>query len=240
MAQNNINGKILKSLSIPLPPLGEQERIVKLLDEADALRKLRAEADRRLGELVPALFYEMFGTTTLPYVPLADVAEVVSGVAKGGRKSSGLVEIPYLRVANVQDGHLVLDEVKTITVSEEEGQRYLLKHGDVLLTEGGDPDKLGRGTVWRGEVPDCIHQNHIFRVRPTASARAEYLSAIIASERGKRYFLRAAKQTTGIATINMTQLKAFPVLVPPASGRTRRASTWLVARHRPRSRRTTC
>ena len=69
--------------------------------------------------------------------------------------------------------------------------------------------------MWRDEVPDCIHQNHIFRVRPSERVAAEFLSAIIGSERGKRYFLRAAKQTTGIATINMTQLRAFPVLLPP-------------------------
>jgi len=126
-----------------------------------------------------------------------------------------MVTLPYMRVANVQDGRIVLDEVKTIEVSEAEGLRYRLRAGDVLLTEGGDPDKLGRGAVWHGEIGDCIHQNHIFRVRPGPDIRSEFLSAIIASERGKRYFLRAAKQTTGIATINMTQLRAFPVLMPP-------------------------
>ena len=44
-----------------MPPLAEQERIVKLLDEADALRKLRAQADRRTAEFIPALFHQMFG-----------------------------------------------------------------------------------------------------------------------------------------------------------------------------------
>lgn len=61
VAQLNINGRILKSINIPVPPLPEQERIVKLLDEADALRKLRAQAHRRAADLIPALFHEMFG-----------------------------------------------------------------------------------------------------------------------------------------------------------------------------------
>jgi type I restriction enzyme S subunit len=51
----------LAKLKVPAPPLAEQERVVKLLDEADELRKLRAEADRRTATLIPALFDEMFG-----------------------------------------------------------------------------------------------------------------------------------------------------------------------------------
>jgi type I restriction enzyme, S subunit len=145
-----------------------------------------------------------------PVRVLDELADIASGVTKG-KKYDGVrtVSVPYMRVANVQDGHLVLDDVTDITVSEEEARRYLLQSGDVLLTEGGRPGQLGRGAVWRGDVPGCIHARTNHHVLP------EYLSALIASQRGKRYFLRAAKQTTGIASINMTQLKSFPALVPP-------------------------
>jgi type I restriction enzyme, S subunit len=216
-----LNVAHVRGLMVPRPPLPEQRRLADILDKADAIRRKRKEAIALTEELMRSAFLDMFGDpVTNPkgwkVKALGELADIVSGVTKG-KKYDGLktVEVPYMRVANVQDGHLVLDEVKTISVSEEEGQRYLLQVGDVLLTEGGDPDKLGRGTVWRNEVSGCIHQNHIFRVRSHGEARPEYLSAIIASERGKRYFLRAAKQTTGIATINSTQLKAFPVLLPP-------------------------
>jgi len=85
-----------------------------------------------------------------------------------------------------------------------------------LLTEGGDLDKLGRGAVWRGQVDPCIHQNHVFKVRVTDEHMTpEFLSQIVASQRGKRYFFRMAKQTTGIASINMSQLRRFPILEPP-------------------------
>lgn len=211
----------LGTIEITVPPLSEQRRIADILDKADAICRKRKEAIALTEELLRSAFLEIFGDpVTNPkgweVKPLGDLAEIASGVTKG-KKYDGqkMVTLPYMRVANVQDGHLVLDEVKTITVSEEDGRRYQLRYGDVLLTEGGDPDKLGRGAVWRSEVPDCIHQNHIFRVRPSSKVKAEFLSAIIGSERGKSYFLRAAKQTTGIATINMTQLKAFPALVPP-------------------------
>jgi type I restriction enzyme S subunit len=119
-------------------------------------------------------------------------------------------------VANVQDGEIKLDDVASITVLPDDVARYALQPGDILLTEGGDPDKLGRGAVWQGAISPCIHQNHIFRVRVSrAAGTPEFISAMLGSALGKRYFFRCAKQTTGIASINMRQLRACPVLTPP-------------------------
>src|SRR5690348_10681963 len=99
--------------------------------------------------------------------------------------------------------------IKTIEASGDEIARYRLCKNDLVLTEGGDRDKLGRGVLWNDELPVCIHQNHIFRVRLTQPIlHPVFLSWLVGSERGKDYFLRAAKQTTGIASINMTQLRA--------------------------------
>src|SRR5258708_3193712 len=94
-------------------------------------------------------------------VALEEVAEVRTGLALGKRDISDPVERPYLRVANVQDGYLDLSTIKMVSVSRADAERYALRRHDVLLTEGGDFDKLGRGTVWRGEVPGCLHQNHV-------------------------------------------------------------------------------
>lgn len=121
-----------------------------------------------------------------------------------------------MRVANVKDGHLDLTEIKTIAVKRSEVEKYRLLPGDLLMTEGGDPDKLGRGALWSGEIETCLHQNHIFKVRADRSCMVpEYLCELVGSRFGKAYFLRVAKKTTGIATINRTQLGGFPVVVPP-------------------------
>jgi type I restriction enzyme S subunit len=154
---------------IPVPPLARQERIVALLEEADELRKLRAQADDRTAAVIPALFHEMFGEKgrhKSERIRLGQIAEVVSGVAKG-RKFNGRqpIEVPYLRVANVQAGHLDLSEIKTIQALPAEVKELGLRKGDVLLTEGGDFDKLGRGAMLEHDLPNCIHQNHVFRVR---------------------------------------------------------------------------
>src|SRR5258708_35080656 len=99
-------------------------------------------------------------------VPLSSVAEVRTGISKSSqRKLVDPVQLPYIRVANVQEGHLDLAEVKEIRIERNETDRYRLQESDVLLTEGGDFDKLGRGTVWNNEIPGCLHQNHVFVVR---------------------------------------------------------------------------
>ncbi len=218
-----LSPRVLIEFPIPLPPIEEQRRIAATLDKAEELRVKRRAAIALLDQLLHAIFLEMFGDPTSNpngwpnTTKLAEVSEPVSGITKG-RKINGkaMREIPYLAVVNVQDRHLNLNTVKTIEATEEEIERYRLLPGDLLLTEGGDPDKLGRGSLWNGELPEAIHQNHIFRVRVTSAALTPlYLSWLIGSSYGKTYFLRQAKQTTGIATINMGQLKAFPLLLPP-------------------------
>lgn len=218
-----LSPKALENFPIPLPPIEEQRRIAAILDAADALRAKRREVIAMLDELTQSIFVDMFGdpvTNSMGWADervLSDVAEVRSGITKGRKTASAsLQEVPFLAVVNVQDGLIVLDPLKTIDATAVEIEKYGLVSGDILLTEGGDPDKLGRGAVWRGQVDPCIHQNHVFRVRNLEdSMTPEFLSRLLSSPRGKRYFLRMAKQTTGIASINMTQLKAFPILEPP-------------------------
>jgi len=208
---------------IPLPPLAEQRRIAEVLDRAEALRAKRRAALAQLDSLTQSLFLDLFGEahkeSKHPQLVLDECAEVVSGIAKG-RKLDGKkkVEAPYLRVANVQAGFLNLSEIKTIEALPSEVAELSLKPGDVVLTEGGDHDKLGRGAMWSGEIEGCIHQNHVFRVRPNQSQLLpRFFHEFLQTPAPRAYFLRCAKRTTNLASINMTQLRALPVLLPPIS-----------------------
>lgn len=153
------------------------------------------------------------------WTKLAAIAELRGGLTKGQRRavSDVLRLVPYLRVANVQRGYLDLAEVKTIDATEQEITYLQLREGDVLFNEGGDRDKLGRGWVWRGELPECIHQNHVFRARLRSSdLQPKYLSWY-GNSAAQRYFVEQGKQTTNLASINLTKLGALPVPVPPAN-----------------------
>ena len=147
---------------------------------------------------------------------LGSVADVSAGITLGKtHEGPDTVELPYLRVANVQDGFLDLSELKTIRIPKNHLEKYALEVGDVLMNEGGDFDKLGRGAVWEGQVPVCMHQNHVFKVRPHKNKLApDFLAAVSASPYGKSFFMMASKQSTNLASINSTQLKSFPLPLP--------------------------
>ena len=149
-------------------------------------------------------------------IALKRIADVQTGVAKG--KDHGTREtitVPYLRVANVQDGYLDLETVATMEIPACDLVRYTLKHGDVLMNEGGDFDKLGRGCIWESQIDPCITQNHVFAVRPKLVSSA-WLNVITSSDFAQFYFMTRSKQSTNLASISSTNLMELPVVLPPA------------------------
>ena len=212
-----VNRKDVEELKIPLPPLGEQKRIAEMLGEASKTIKDTEKIIHNAQGLKRSALSDILNNKSGEYVQLSQISSVQSGITKGRKVQNGitLMPTPYMAVSNVKAGYLDLSEVKQIDASEAEVNRYQLQAGDILLTEGGDPDKLGRGTIWRNEIPGAIHQNHIFRVRinPDSGFTSEALMAILESAESKGYFLRSAKQTTGISSINKRQLSATPIPV---------------------------
>jgi type I restriction enzyme S subunit len=222
--------------------VAEQQRLIALLKEkrqaviSHAVTKgLNPEAPMKdsgvewLGE-VPA----HWEVTRLKFV-----ADVQTGVAKGKDLAGrSVVSVPYLRVANVQDGYVDLADVAMIDLPVEELERYRLRNGDVLMNEGGDFDKLGRGHIWRAEIEPCIHQNHVFAVRPRLVS-AEWLNTVTGSAYAQFYFMGRSKQTTNLASSSSSNIMELPVVLPPVDEQSqllrfiereaRRADTLVVA-----------
>jgi type I restriction enzyme S subunit len=224
-----------------VPPLPEQAAIVRFLDDADRRIRRYIRAKQKLIKLLeeqkqaiihravtrgldPNARLKPSGVEWLGDVPahwelrrLKDVAGVQTGLTLGkAYRGSSTKSYPYLRVANVQVGRVDLRHVKHIDVPEREALGAMLRSGDVLMTEGGDIDKLGRGCVWHAELPVCLHQNHVFAVRCDRTLLLpEFLVGLMASQHGRTYFQLTAKQTTNLAATNSTTLRAFPILRPP-------------------------
>lgn len=228
-----VNERDIRHLVVPAPHPVEQAAIARILDAVDTAIEQARDALARAKTLDHSLLHDLLdhgvGKTRSNERPdhwqlkrVDEVAEVGSGVTLG-KDVTGFkhVKLPYLRVANVQDGHLDLSTIKTVRVRLDEVERYRLEVGDVLMTEGGDLDKLGRGTLWEGQIPECLHQNHIFRVRADRSLLdPRFFSYVVESDIAKRYFMRVAKRTTNLASTNKTQVRAFRFPLPPLEEQT--------------------
>lgn len=229
-AAQDVHGATMKHLTKPvfdalpfyLPSYEEQCNIANKLKYVRSIIEQRQEQLTKLDELVKARFVEMFGDMLLnslewPEKPLESLADIVSGITKGRKTTeTGLIEVPYMAVSNVKSGYIDWTTIKTILATKQEIEQYRLMPDDILMTEGGDPDKVGRGAIIKNPLKDSIHQNHIFRVRLDKSELLPaYFAEYLQHQKAKRYFLGCAKQTTGIASINMRQLRALPVLIPP-------------------------
>ena len=216
---HHIGATRLSAWRIVVPPLNEQRRIVAAIEEQssrlDAAEESLAAARRKLAVLREGALESAFaGHWT--WTTLGEIAEIAGGVTKDAKRQNdpSFVEVPYLRVANVQRGYLDLSEMATIRVPEEKAAALALRPGDVLFNEGGDRDKLGRGWVWSGEIERCIHQNHVFRARLHDEFEPKFVSWH-GNTFGRRWFEANGRQTTNLASLNLTTLKSFPLPAPP-------------------------
>lgn len=222
--QKRVPKTFLENYVVNLPDIDTQKSENKILRKVDDLIFLRKQQLVKLDELVKARFVEMFGDVLLnsmqwPEKTLENMADIVSGITKGRKTAEAdLQEVPYMAVSNVKDGYIDWTTVKTILATRQEIEQYRLMPDDILMTEGGDPDKVGRGAIIKVPLKNSIHQNHIFRVRlDEQEILPSFFAEYLRHQKAKRYFLGCAKQTTGIASINMRQLRALPTLVPPLS-----------------------
>lgn len=239
--QWDVEPQSLRVMPIVLPSAAEQASIVAFVDrEVGKIDALVAEQERLIAllkEKRQALISHAVTKGLDPNVPMKDsgvewlgqvpahwevkrlkfVAQVQTGIAKGKDVNGrAVVEVPYLRVANVQDGYLDLDEISTIEIEADLLQRYRLRVGDVLMNEGGDYDKLGRGHVWHGQIDPCIHQNHVFAVRPFGVS-PDWLNRFTCTSQAQFYFMTRSKQSTNLASISSANIMELPVVVPPLS-----------------------
>ena len=205
---------------MPLPPLSEQHRIVEILDQADALRKKRAEADAKTARILPALFYKMFGdplsfTMDKASMPLRKLEiNFQNGFACGEKDVKG--GIPHLRMNNIDDGGVLnLGLIRTVP-NDKDGVQYRLSSGDVLFMGTNSEDKIGKTCVFY--PPDDRHflfSNHLIRLRINDSRiTPEYLATFLHLLWGKKFFPSIAKRWVNQASVAQEALANIGIYIP--------------------------
>ena len=230
-----------KNIPFLIPPLDEQAKIADYLDNGcaslDAILDKTRSSIEEYKKLKQAVITQAVtkgvrgeremkdsGVEWIGEIPkkwrktqLRHCATIKSGITLGKSysKDTVLIERPYLRVANVQGGYVDLNDLATIEVTPDEDLKYRLHSGDVLMTEGGDRDKLGRGCVWHGEIEPCLHQNHVFAVQTNETILLpEFLEYLTASDVGRSYFDVTAIKTTNLACTSSSKVLAFTIPLP--------------------------
>lgn len=235
-----VNEGQVRELRIHLPREEEQRRIADFLDAETAridhivraretqLLNLEERSFAAVTEtLIPGSLERPLGAFPYPWLPelpaeapltrLGYVCRLQNGITVDENRAPTARDVtrPYLRVANVQAGHVVLNSVTEITVPHHMAKRSTLRVGDVLMTEGGDLDKLGRGTVWHGELANCLHQNHVFALRPDPDKLdGDYLAFMTQTLHGRCYFESTGTKTTNLASTNSSKILSFPIPLP--------------------------
>jgi type I restriction enzyme S subunit len=232
----NLDLDALLTFRVYRPDADTQSAIADYLDTETARIDTLIEKWQRMVKLFGERDMSLLSTTLLPanarFAPLGYFASLQTGITIDANRDPGpdRVTRPYLRVANVQAGWLDLDDITEVAVSAGLAKRCALRPGDVLMTEGGDLDKLGRGTLWEGQLPGCLHQNHIFAVRTDdRRLNSKFLALFTGTAHARRYFESTGVRTTNLASTNSSKILGLPVPVLPLDEQARIVATFQAA-----------
>jgi type I restriction enzyme, S subunit len=156
------------------------------------------------------------------WVSAGNVAQVQGGIQKQPKRRPVSNRYPFLRVANVMRGRLDLADVHEVELFDGEIDRYRLRSGDLLVVEGnGSPDQVGRAAQWLGEIEDCVHQNHLIRVRPSSSIDPRYLAYYWNAPQTTSYLRSVASSTSGLYVLTASKVRSVRIPLPPLDEQSR-------------------
>lgn len=211
-----INMNALGRLPVPVAPPAEQRRIVALLEDhlsrLDAADAYLGTSRRRLSKMEQST---LANCRDGELRPLPDVTEIQGGIQKQPKRVPRDNPYPFLRVANVTAQGLELDDIHQIELFDGELDRLKLRSGDLLVVEGnGSASQIGRAALWDGSIANCVHQNHLIRVRPKDGLLPKYLAAVWNSPQNRSRLTGVASSSSGLYTLSVSKLKQLSIPVP--------------------------
>lgn len=221
----------LREFKLHVPPLAEQRKIAGVLGVVQRAIEQQERLLQLTAELKKTLLHQLFTQglrgepqkqTEIGPVPeswevarLIDAFETQLGKMLSREARVGNDPKPYLRNANVQWGHIGLLDMLKMDFNEREKEKFLLRSGDLLVCEGGEP---GRAAIWNGEVNECYYQKALHRLRPKDDRATNQFLAywlMFSFELQNLYGVAGASST--IAHLPEVQLKALPIPIPERS-----------------------
>lgn len=226
--KNRIQPEQFLRVTIPLPSLAEQRRIVTRIEELagkiEEAKALRQEAQGIVGKVADSMARQLLASIPRStFTAIESVAEVRGGIQKSPSRVPVGSPVRYLTVAHVHRNHISLDDPRYFEVSDSELDRWRLEAGDVLIIEGnGSADQIGRAALFRGEIEDCVHQNHVIRIRADLSRLdPEFLITYLNSPDGQEEVQRQSRTTSGLRTLSVGRIQKITMPIPPLQAQRR-------------------
>jgi len=219
-----IDRDTVRSLEIPVPALHEQRRIIARVEELavriEQARGLRRQAVQEVDAIVDSAANELLQTHPgSRLLKVDDVSDIRGGIQKGPHRVPGAHAVRYLTVAHVQRNHISSADPRYFEVSHQELDRWRLLAGDVLMVEGnGSATEIGRTALFRDEIEDCVHQNHVIRIRPhSEQVDPEFLNLYLNSPVGRAEVYSKSQSTSGLRTLSVNRIKQIAIPLPALS-----------------------
>lgn len=228
--QKRMPTSAVAEFQIPLPypddpkrSLAQQKRIAAILDKADAIRRRRQEAARLTDQLIPSLFYDMFGDLA-KYQPVL-LSELRDEFRYGTSVKSAAEGYPALRIPNVIRGKVDWNDIKLVPVDAGEFERLRLANGDLLFVRtNGNPDYVGRCAVFEPQdaknagydADEIIYASYLIRARVYRSKlNPHYLQRYLETVSGRQALRERCRTSAGQYNINTDGLGGLPIPLPP-------------------------
>jgi type I restriction enzyme S subunit len=214
----------LRRVPVPLAPIGEQRRIVELLEDhlshLDAATSSVAQARRRAKVLVKAILTDLVPDEAQYPGNWARSTVGMAGRIGLGRQRhpdwhTGPNMRPYLKVANVFEDRIDTSVVMEMHWPDDTFERFRLRPGDILLNEGQTPDLLGRPALYRGSPPEVAFTNSLIRFTAGTSVLPEFALLVFRRHMHAGRFKRESRITTNIAHLSAARLKDVEFPIPP-------------------------
>lgn len=220
-----LNRNDVYEIQMGFPPLPEQERIVRILDEAEALGRLRQDIDGRTQTLIESVYLQIFWDSkdrkSGDVESVDNIAQKREGTIRTGPFGSQLLHsefvdegVPVLGIENVVTNEFRWTAQRCIPVSKYSPfERFRVFPGDVLVTIMGT---VGRCCVAPDDLPLCMSTKHLCVITPDLTKiHPRFLWAALLFDPGIRQQTGAIGGGAIMEGWNSTIIRQLKLRIPP-------------------------
>ena len=216
----------VENITIPLPSMSEQLRIVEILDQADALRKKRAKADAKAARILPALFNKMFGDPLnnqmdLPTKTIGDLLMLLRNGTTADQNHDGR-GYPVTRIETISDGVINPARIRFVEIEDDEIEKWKMEPGDILFSHINSESHIGKTAIYKSNPKILIHGMNLLLMRPNQKiVLPEYLFALLNMESVRTAYRYRCKRAVNQASLNQKDISALSVATASIESQTR-------------------